>query len=289
MYLARRVLTVPERYRNMRPVTTNYLDGATRMQLTIDTTGATQFELTALAELLQKLAGTGPLVYQGTVRGESQSVDTGTLQNLPKQNSHPDDSLGNDAPTVIPSAPASATGSESPPNVPAAPSATPADSASAVPAAPSAVKLDSAGFPWDARINTANKGTVGDGTWRKKPGVDPALIESVRAELSAGAAPRTDAPAVPAAPAIDPNAAATGVIPVAPAPETAAPVAPTLTAQDVLARCTEIQMADMAKGAALFQAIVGAGVAGGPMALPSVTDPAILAACLKAVTAVGAA
>lgn len=253
------------------------------MKLTIDTAGATAFELTTMAELLQKLAGTGPLVHQGTIEGPRHSVQT--FDNLPK-NSHSDDSLGNvlAVDTAIPAAPASATASESQPSVPAAPSVTPAASASAVPAAPSDQKLDSAGFPWDARINTGNKGTVGDGSWRKKPGVAPELVEQVRAELLAGAAPRTDAPAVPAVP----NAAATGVIPAAPAADTA-PVVHTLTSQDVLARCTEIQMSDMSKGSALFQAIVAAGVAGGPMALPSVTDPAVLAACLAAVNAVGAA
>lgn len=247
------------------------------MQFTVDTSNATAFELTSLAELLQKLAGSGPLVHQGTIEGPRHSVQT--FDNLPKNDS-PDNNSGNDAPTVIPQAPASATGSENPPPVPVAPSDTPATGASVVPAVPSDTKLDSAGFPWDARINTANKGTIGDGTWRKKPGVDPALVESVRAELQAAGA---GAPAIPNVPA------ATGATTDAPNLPADAPVAPTLSAADVLARCTQIQMTDMSKGAQLFQAIVGAGVAGGPMALSGVTDPAVLAACLVAVNAVGAA
>lgn len=233
------------------------------MKLTIDTAGATAFELNVMSRALVELAS------------QCGSV-------TPAVNSAPDNNLGNENPvsTAIPPAPVSAPESESPSVVPAAPSGTPAGSASApIEVGP----LDKAGFPWDARIHTANKAVIGDGTYRKKPGVDPALYASVQAEWTA------KAPAVPAAPAIDPNAAATGAIPAAPAPETAAPAAPTLTAQDVLARCTEIQMSDMNKGAALFQAIVASGVPGGPMALPAVTDPAVLSACLAAVNAVAAA
>lgn len=43
--------------------------------------------------------------------------------------------------------------------------------------------VDSAGYPWDARIHSANKSIVADGTWRKKKGVDPALVDQVQAEL----------------------------------------------------------------------------------------------------------
>lgn len=252
------------------------------MQFTVDTRTATQFELSALAELVQKLQTQAPLVYQGTIEGPRHSVQT--FDNLPKNDS-PDDSsqLGNaPAPTAIPPAPASATGSANPPAAPAVPPAIPATGASAVPAVPSDTKLDSAGFPWDARIHTANKAVIGDGTWRKKPGVDMALYASVQAEWTASQA--GGVPAIPAG-----NVAATGVTSDVQTQPPAVPVVPTLSAQDVLARCTEIQMSDMSKGAALFQAIVGAGVPGGPMALATVTDPACLAACLAAVNAVGAA
>ena len=43
--------------------------------------------------------------------------------------------------------------------------------------------FDSAGFPWDERIHSANKGTNTNGTWRKRRGVDDATITTVEAEL----------------------------------------------------------------------------------------------------------
>lgn len=256
------------------------------MQFTADTRNATAFELNALSEFVAKLASVAEAstLYLGEPITEVFSASAPNLQNIPK-NDGPDNSLGNDAPTAIPPVPANAIGSESQSPVPAVQSDTPATGASAAPAVPNDQKLDSAGFPWDQRINTANKGTIGDGTWRKKPGVDAALVESVRAELSAA---KAAAPAIPAAPDLG-NAAATGAIPAVPAQQTDVPAVPTLTAQDVLARCTEIQMSDASKGAALFQAIVSAGVAAGPMGLMAVTDSAVLAACLTAVNAVGAA
>jgi hypothetical protein len=267
------------------------------MQVTVDTRDATAFELNTLAEMLQKLAATrGYGKAAGNGSPDSSSAVVVPAAPLAQAETAAAE-LGNDAPTDIPPAPVSAPVSESPSPVPAAPSVIPAAPA-AVPTA--ATPLDKAGFPWDARIHTANKAVIGDGTWRKKPGVDPALYASVQAEWTAGKsagsatgqASSTETPTsghVPAAPATDPNAAATGAIPAAPAQTPAAPVAPTLTAQDVLARCTEIQMSDMNKGSALFQAIVASGVAGGPMALPAVTDPAVLAACLAAVNLVAAA
>lgn len=234
------------------------------MQLTVDTVTDTAFQLTAAANFLNALAGNAPAKPEAA-------------------------ELGNAATTAIPPAPANAPASENQPPVPAAPSGTPADSASAALAVANAGSLDKAGFPWDARIHTANKATIGDGTWRKKPGVDADLVVQVRAEWAntqaLAATPNVVDAAVPAAPE---TPAATGAIPDVPAAPSTVPVAPTLTAQDVLARCTEIQMADASKGSALFQAIVSAGVAGGPMALPAVTDPALLEAALAAVNAVAA-
>lgn len=234
------------------------------MQLTVDTVTDTAFQLTAAANFLNALAGNAPAKPEAT-------------------------ELGNAAPTAIPPAPANAPASENQSPVPAAPSGTPADSASAALAVANAGSLDKAGFPWDARIHTANKSTIGDGSWRKKPGVDANLVVQVRAEWAntqaLAATPNVVDAAVPAAPE---TSAATGAIPDVPAAPSTVPVAPTLTAQDVLARCTEIQMADASKGSALFQAIVSAGVAGGPMALPAVTDPALLEAALAAVNAVAA-
>ena len=98
------------------------------------------------------------------------------------------------------------------------------------------VDLDKTGLPWDSRIHAESKAKIADGTWRKKRGVDPALVVTVEAELRQvmGAAPA--APLAPVAPIPAPQAA-TVTMPTAgvassavavPAPPTApvAPVAP---------------------------------------------------------------
>jgi len=99
-----------------------------------------------------------------------------------------------------------------------------------------AVDLDKHGLPWDGRIHAESKAKIADGTWRKKRGVDPALVATVEAELRQvmGAAPAV--PLAPVAPIPAPQAA-TVTMPTAgvassavavPAPPTApvAPVAP---------------------------------------------------------------
>jgi hypothetical protein len=82
----------------------------------------------------------------------------------------------------------------------------------------SGVELDKSGMPWDARIHSESKSKLADGSWRKKRGLDPAVLAVIEAELkqvmSAPVAPAPVAPA-PVAPA-----------PVAPAPVAPAPVAP---------------------------------------------------------------
>jgi hypothetical protein len=257
------------------------------MQLNIDLLSASSFQLSAAAEFLQKLAA-GPQQSAAVTRIREELREERARTEAPVS--------GNDASTDIPPAPASASPESTQTSgqnlAPAAPSDTPAVSVSAAEAVANAGPLDSAGFPWDVRIHTANKAKIGDGTYRKKPGVDANLVLSVRAEwtnLSAQAAPAIpDAPNVAAVvvPDVPESPAATGAIPAAPAPQSDAPAVVTLTAQDVLTRCTEIQMADASKGAALFQAIVGAGVPAGPMGLMAITDPAVLAAALAAVNAV---
>lgn len=234
------------------------------MQLTIDTTSDTPAQLSAAAAFLLELAG----------RPKTAVTDA-----------------GKPASTATPPAPVNASASESQPPVPAAPSATPATSASAAEAVANAGSLDKAGFPWDSRIHTASKSVIGDGTWRKSPGVDKDLVIQVRAEwtnLVAQAAAESPNAVNAEVPAVPQTPAATGAIPDVPAvPDV--PVAPTLTAQDVLARCSEIQMADASKGAALYQAVVSSGVAAGPMGLMAITDQAVLSAALAAVNAVAGA
>lgn len=283
------------------------------MQFTVDTRNATAFELNALAEFVQKLASVAPEKFaegwtvQRAPSGAMVASGSAPLTLVPGDvvNNGPDGDSGNapsqpasgapDLPPAagpapeVPPAPgstqpvaAAAPESTSPPAVPAVPTSVPAVPASTSAAAPAAGQsdLDSAGCPWDARIHTSNKATIGDGTWRKKPGVDPALFESVKAELMGK--PSADTATVPdtstPSPTSDP-ASAVPEVPSAPA---------LLTGNDVMARAMEIQMADGTKSAALFQAIQGAGIPAGPMGLPGCTDQAVLAAALAAVNAVGA-
>lgn len=302
------------------------------MQFTVDTRNATAFELNALAEFVQKLASVAPTEVPGwdvkrSASGAVIASGPGALPvavaelltpNAPASDPVLTPALGNvpaqpasgapdlppaagpvpeipPAPGSTPPAVAAAPESTNPTDVPAVPTSVPAvpASTSAEALAAGQAELDSAGCPWDARIHTSNKATIGDGTWRKKPGVDPALFESVRAELmgNAPAAPNATAAAtsdVPTAPGSD-SAPVPPSVPVAETP--AAPAIPEpalLTGNDVMARAMEIQMADGTKSAALFQAIQGAGIPAGPMGLPGCTDQAVLAAALAAVNAVGA-
>lgn len=285
------------------------------MQFTADTRNATAFELNALAEFVQKLASVAPEKFaegwtvQRAPSGAMVASGSAPLTLVPgafeqaSTEQHLQSIEAGNAPTIgqvqhqalidsavpavgapglptaagpvpeVPPAPGSMSGaaapvSSTPTDVPAVPTSGPAAGASTNAAAASDKKLDKAGTPWDARIHTSNQAVIGDGTWRKKPGVDPALYAQVMAELTA-------APASAAQP---------------PVPETATlPDAPALlTGNDVLKRAMEIQMADAAKSAPLFQAIQGAGIVGGPMGLPGTTDPALLQAALDAINAVGA-
>lgn len=45
--------------------------------------------------------------------------------------------------------------------------------------------LDKSGLPWDERIHSSSKNFTGDGNWRKKRGVDEALVAQVEAQLKA--------------------------------------------------------------------------------------------------------
>ncbi len=89
---------------------------------------------------------------------------------------------------TAPAAPLGTTSAETPtaPVPPAAPSANAATPA-ALPTASHApgVDVDKHGLPWDARIHAESKAKIADGSWRKKRGVDPALVTTVEAELKA--------------------------------------------------------------------------------------------------------
>lgn len=47
------------------------------------------------------------------------------------------------------------------------------------------LELDMEGFPWDARINTANKSKTAKGVWKRKPGLGKGVYDQVRTELRA--------------------------------------------------------------------------------------------------------
>lgn len=86
--------------------------------------------------------------------------------------------------------------------------------------ASSGVTLDKNGLPWDARIHAESKAIIADGTWRKKRGVDAALVTQVEAELrTLMAVPSPNVAVSPVAPA-----------PAAPIVETTAPVSPSFAA-----------------------------------------------------------
>ena len=101
---------------------------------------------------------------------------------------------------------------------------TPGVASSAAATLTTGVDLDAKGMPWDNRIHAESKGKIGDGTWRKKRNLDPALVAQVEAELRQvmGAAPA--APLAPAVPAPPPTAPIAPVV--ASAPQVTAPPAP---------------------------------------------------------------
>lgn len=91
------------------------------------------------------------------------------------------------------------------PSVPVPPAPMDVTTNLAAPLSPaSGVELDKAGMPWDGRIHSESKSKLSDGNWRKKRGLDPALLSTVESELRQvmGAAPAipVTAPIAPIAP-----------------------------------------------------------------------------------------
>ena len=52
--------------------------------------------------------------------------------------------------------------------------------------------IDVNGFPWDSRIHSSSKEMVKDGTWRKRRGVDAAMVAQVEAELRRAPLPEAE-------------------------------------------------------------------------------------------------
>ena len=96
--------------------------------------------------------------------------------------------------------------------------------ATAAPAA-SGVELDSAGLPYDVRIHSAGKSKIANGTWKRKKGVDKALVDQINAQNKSliGQPLPTTAPAaavLPTLPTLPAGAAALPDLPpVLPVPE----------------------------------------------------------------------
>jgi outer membrane biosynthesis protein TonB len=106
--------------------------------------------------------------------------------------------------------------------------------------------LDAEGLPWDQRIHASSKTRNADGTWRQRRGVDPSLVEHVRAELKQTmSAPAPAAPPPPVAPVAPPPP----VAPVAPPPPVApvAPPPPPLQVDNYMSLLTRLS-ADKASG-----------------------------------------
>lgn len=124
------------------------------------------------------------------------------------------------------------------PSAPAAPTA-PGSTAPVAPSPSSGIATDKAGLPWDARIHSEGK-TVnkGDGLWKAKRNVDPALKASVEAELiqlmaiqAPAPKPPSDGPSTPVAPTAPTPTAPSAPAPVASPANPSAPPAPLATEQ----------------------------------------------------------
>jgi hypothetical protein len=127
---------------------------------------------------------------------------------------------------IVPVAPVAITSLEAP-IVPVPPAPTNVITEHAAPLSPaSGVELDKAGMPWDGRIHSESKSKLADGSWRKKRGLDPEVLNTVENELRQ---------VMGAAPAIAPQSEVIWPMPapVPPAPvPPVAPVAPVAPSQD---------------------------------------------------------
>jgi hypothetical protein len=96
------------------------------------------------------------------------------------------------------------------------------------------VELDPDGLPWDARIHAGTKGKNQDGRWKKKKGIDAAIIAEVEAELRAVMGAPVAEVVVPAPVPVVPVAevVAPAPVPVVPVAPVVAPVAATETPAD---------------------------------------------------------
>lgn len=158
------------------------------------------------------------------------------------------------------------------------PTATTGSAAS--PSNPGGVEVDANGLPWDGRIHSGpadKKPKNGDGTWRKKRGVDDSTVAAVEGELRAAlgapaaivpVAPVTEAPAAPVPP--PPPVAAAAPVPASPTP---APVAAAPAPAPVAPQPTPAP-AGTASGPAAVTTVAETGNAAPAAATPAPPSPA---------------
>lgn len=108
---------------------------------------------------------------------------------------------------IVPAVPLVTSTAPTAPLPPVAPAANVVTTVAATASNPAPVDKD--GLPWDARIHSSSKEKIANGTWKKRRGVDPALVVTVENELrQLMGVPQTTAPAndwpfpVPSAPAV---------------------------------------------------------------------------------------
>lgn len=99
---------------------------------------------------------------------------------------------------------------------------------------------DKNGLPWDERIHAGTKALNGDGTWKKRRGVDDATVAAVTAELTGAAPVPTPEPTPAPTPAAQPETAPT---------PTPVPVPSTNRIQDFQQIVQELQKAGTAAAA----------------------------------------
>lgn len=153
------------------------------MQITIDTSTASQSELAAIATLFATLGG---------VIAPQDRPDAGVpTPAMPAFTAGPAP-----APTSVPA-------------VPTSPSLAPVASvpaAAPLPGVPAVPSKDSRGLPWDDRIHSQNKTMNADGTWRRRSKIDDDTVARVEAELRGEPLPVVSPalPPLPAAPVVMP-------------------------------------------------------------------------------------
>lgn len=165
------------------------------------------------------------------------------------------------APAPVAEIPAAPMATAPTPPAPIVPIATPpvaTPPTPAVPAAPIAIELDAEGLPWDERIHAASKKKLTRGnTWKLKRGIQPIVVDQVKAELRQSyptpEAATSLTPAVASAPAAAPTPAPVAVSPdsdlYAPLMQkcTARITGLTLTINDVTDACTRHGLGQIAE------------------------------------------